>query len=136
MIENNIYKPFSQLCWDCKRTLDCSCEWASRLAPVDGWDAIKDTTENKSTFMIFRCPKFISINGPNLKECLNCKTSFLSYADNVFCSADCYSQYTPVLKECKCPKCGDLFYIQQSSERRYCTKCTAKSRRIPERIQY
>jgi len=59
-----------QLCWDCKRAVNCeplTCPWAALGKPVDGWEAEKsefnDWEGNSKikvqTYTITKCPLFI-----------------------------------------------------------------------------
>ena len=110
------------MCWECHRAKECSCEWSACLRPVNGWNSIKEKTDtNKTTYLIFDCPKFIPTKSPKRKECLKCGNLFLSFADNVFCSPGCYLTYTPKIEKV-CIACKEKF-LSSSSKEKYCKKC-------------
>lgn len=52
------------LCWDCKRSTEKTCCWASHFVPVEGWVAesrvIKGTksTPNTVSYRVDSCPEF------------------------------------------------------------------------------
>ena len=46
------------LCWDCANATG-GCDWADRLEPVEGWDAIQ-TKKNSAleSYLVLNCPLF------------------------------------------------------------------------------
>lgn len=87
----DVLKGFSQLCWNCKRSLDCSCDWSRFLKPVRGWNAVLTINDEKATYSIFDCPSLLPINAPKKIKCAFCGKEFLSYG-NLMCSYECYSK--------------------------------------------
>lgn len=65
-----VKKKPDQLCWNCKRAVNCeslTCPWAARGEPIDGWKAEESEFRDRmgsdvkviKTYCITECPLFI-----------------------------------------------------------------------------
>ena len=122
------FKPFAQLCWNCRRVFNVSCEWMKDYSAVDGWDALEDESYHGRSYFIFKCPKYQPIQPAKIIKCYNCGKEFSSYADNVFCCSKCYKEYKPALLTNVCERCGKTYQCQ-STKRKFCTQCLYDMRR-------
>lgn len=50
------------ICWDCRKAnASADCEWANRLAPVEGWKIKKSrNADDDEVVKVVSCPKFIA----------------------------------------------------------------------------
>ena len=58
------------LCWKCRNATG-NCSWSERLEPVKGWTAElakKTATKPYDTYLVRKCPEFISDDQNQRKE--------------------------------------------------------------------